>query len=110
MISSTWSAGKTSVTQAASESLKAVLLRSPPTCISQWRKAFDDEPTIVRRAFYSLGNYIVASEIAEESAKAPVIVDRWVHDGFGILFPPHKRVCVCTACTYTSVFMSDPAS
>lgn len=71
--------GKTTVTQSAAESLKAVLLKSPPACISQWRKVFDDEPTIVRRAFYSLGNYIVASEIAEESTKSPVIVDRYWH-------------------------------
>ncbi|XP_053523014.1 UMP-CMP kinase 2, mitochondrial isoform X3 [Artibeus jamaicensis] len=71
--------GKSTVTQAASESLKAVLLRSPPPCISQWRKIFDDEPTIVKRAFYSLGNYIVASEIAEESTRSPVIVDRYWH-------------------------------
>ncbi|XP_028370626.1 UMP-CMP kinase 2, mitochondrial [Phyllostomus discolor] len=71
--------GKTTVTQAASESLKAVLLRSPPACVSQWREVFDDEPTIVRRAFYSLGNYIVASEIAEASARCPVIVDRYWH-------------------------------
>ncbi|XP_039704953.1 UMP-CMP kinase 2, mitochondrial isoform X1 [Pteropus medius] len=71
--------GKTTVTQSVAESLKAVLLKSPPACISQWRKLFDDEPTIVRRAFYSLGNYIVASEIAKESTKSPVIVDRYWH-------------------------------
>ncbi|XP_040848708.1 UMP-CMP kinase 2, mitochondrial [Ochotona curzoniae] len=71
--------GKTTVTQAVSDALKAVLLKSPPACISQWRKIFDDEPTIVRRAFYSLGNYIVASEIARESIKSPVIVDRYWH-------------------------------
>ncbi|XP_008577712.1 PREDICTED: UMP-CMP kinase 2, mitochondrial, partial [Galeopterus variegatus] len=71
--------GKTTVTQSVSDSLKAVLLKSPPSCISQWRKIFDDEPTIIRRAFYSLGNYIVASEIAKESTKSPVIVDRYWH-------------------------------
>ncbi|EFB18345.1 hypothetical protein PANDA_010124 [Ailuropoda melanoleuca] len=71
--------GKTTVTQSVSDSLKAVLLKSPPACISQWRKIFDDEPTIIRRAFYSLGNYIVASEIAKESSKSPVIVDRYWH-------------------------------
>nr|XP_008516414.1 PREDICTED: UMP-CMP kinase 2, mitochondrial [Equus przewalskii] len=71
--------GKTTVTQSVSESLKAVLLKSPPSCIGQWRKIFDDEPTIIRRAFYSLGNYIVASEIAIESTKSPVIVDRYWH-------------------------------
>uniref|UniRef100_A0A8P0PNN0 UMP-CMP kinase 2, mitochondrial n=2 Tax=Canis lupus TaxID=9612 RepID=A0A8P0PNN0_CANLF len=71
--------GKTTVTQSISDSLKAALLKSPPACISQWRKIFDDEPTIIRRAFYSLGNYIVASEIAKESTKSPVIVDRYWH-------------------------------
>lgn len=71
--------GKTTVTQLVAESLKAVLLKSPPDCVSQWRKLFDDEPTIIRRAFYSLGNYIVASEIAKESTKSPVIVDRYWH-------------------------------
>lgn len=67
------------MTQSVSDSLKAVLLKSPPACISQWRKIFDDEPTIIRRAFYSLGNYIVASEIAKESTKSPVIIDRYWH-------------------------------
>ncbi|XP_037669099.1 UMP-CMP kinase 2, mitochondrial isoform X2 [Choloepus didactylus] len=62
-----------------SDSLNAVLLKSPPSCIGQWRKIFDDEPSIIRRAFYSLGNYIVASEIAKESTHSPVIVDRYWH-------------------------------
>lgn len=76
------------MTQAVSDALKAVLLKSPPACISQWRKIFDDEPTIVRRAFYSLGNYIVASEIARESIKSPVIVDRWVEKRQESVFLP----------------------
>ncbi|XP_037384457.1 LOW QUALITY PROTEIN: UMP-CMP kinase 2, mitochondrial [Talpa occidentalis] len=71
--------GKTTVTQAVAESLQAVLLRSPPACIGHWRQIFDEEPTIIRRAFYSLGNYIVATEIARASAASPVIVDRYWH-------------------------------
>ncbi|XP_006895799.1 PREDICTED: UMP-CMP kinase 2, mitochondrial [Elephantulus edwardii] len=71
--------GKTTVTQSVSDSLKAALLKSPPSCVAQWRKIFDDEPTIIRRAFYSLGNYIVASEIAKESTQSPVVVDRYWH-------------------------------
>uniref|UniRef100_A0A8D2DN73 UMP-CMP kinase 2, mitochondrial n=1 Tax=Sciurus vulgaris TaxID=55149 RepID=A0A8D2DN73_SCIVU len=71
--------GKTTVTHAVSESLQAVLLYSPPSCIGQWRKIFDDQPTIIKRAFYSLGNYMVASEIAKESTRSPVIVDRFWH-------------------------------
>ncbi|XP_077166377.1 UMP-CMP kinase 2, mitochondrial [Paroedura picta] len=71
--------GKTTVTQSLTDSLNAALLRSPPACVSQWRKTFDDEPTLVRRAFYALTNYLVASEIAQESTKSPVIVDRYWH-------------------------------
>uniref|UniRef100_A0A8C8SCA2 UMP-CMP kinase 2, mitochondrial n=1 Tax=Pelusios castaneus TaxID=367368 RepID=A0A8C8SCA2_9SAUR len=71
--------GKTTVTQSLKASLNAVLLRSPPASISQWRKTFDDEPTLIRRAFYALGNYIVASEIAKASTESPVIVDRYWH-------------------------------
>ncbi|KAK2502927.1 hypothetical protein MC885_012749 [Smutsia gigantea] len=71
--------GKTTVTRSVAESLQAVLLKSPPACVSQWREIFDDEPTIIRRAFYSLGNYIVASEIAKESTTSPVIIDRYWH-------------------------------
>ncbi|KAL8172834.1 UNVERIFIED_CONTAM: hypothetical protein K2H54_026199 [Gekko kuhli] len=71
--------GKTTVTQSLTDSLNAILLRSPPSCVSQWRKTFDDQPTLIRRAFYALTNYIVASEIANESTKSPVIIDRYFH-------------------------------
>ncbi|XP_051832027.1 UMP-CMP kinase 2, mitochondrial [Antechinus flavipes] len=71
--------GKTTVTEKVSKALKAVFLKSPPACVSQWRKIFDDEPTIIRRAYYSLGNYIMASEIAKQSTQAPVIIDRYWH-------------------------------
>ncbi|XP_064267417.1 UMP-CMP kinase 2, mitochondrial [Passer domesticus] len=71
--------GKTTVTQAVKDTLNGILLRSPPTCISQWRTVFDDEPTPVKRAFYAAGNYILASEIAKASTQAPVIIDRYWH-------------------------------
>uniref|UniRef100_A0A6I8NKT4 UMP-CMP kinase 2, mitochondrial n=1 Tax=Ornithorhynchus anatinus TaxID=9258 RepID=A0A6I8NKT4_ORNAN len=71
--------GKTTVTRSVSESLNAVLLKSPPPCMDEWRKVFDKEPTIIKRAFYSLGNYIVASEIARASTQSPVIIDRYWH-------------------------------
>ncbi|XP_066468399.1 UMP-CMP kinase 2, mitochondrial isoform X2 [Tiliqua scincoides] len=71
--------GKTTVTQSLKDSLNAVLLRSPPSCVNQWRKIFDEEPTLIRRAFYAVTNYIVASEIAQASTKSPVVVDRYWH-------------------------------
>ncbi|NXA15985.1 CMPK2 kinase, partial [Sapayoa aenigma] len=71
--------GKTTVTQAVTDTLNGVLLRSPPACISQWRIVFDDEPTPIKRAFYAAGNYILASEIAKASTQAPVVIDRYWH-------------------------------
>ncbi|XP_075454418.1 UMP-CMP kinase 2, mitochondrial [Ascaphus truei] len=71
--------GKSTLTQSLKDSLGAVLLKSPPDCISQWRKTFDDEPSLIKRAYYALGNYIVASEIEKASRKSPVIVDRYWH-------------------------------
>lgn len=71
--------GKTTLTQSLQEILRGALLRSPPGCLSQWRARFDAEPPLIRRAFYALGNYISACDIARESAKSPVIVDRYWH-------------------------------
>ncbi|NXX94029.1 CMPK2 kinase, partial [Centropus bengalensis] len=71
--------GKTTVAGSVKDALNAVLLRSPPACISQWRAIFDEEPAPIRRAFYAAGNYILASEIARASTQAPVIIDRYWH-------------------------------
>ncbi|XP_036604132.1 UMP-CMP kinase 2, mitochondrial [Trichosurus vulpecula] len=71
--------GKTTVARRVKKALNAVFLKSPPPCVTQWREIFDNEPTIIRRAYYSLGNYIVASEIAEASTQAPVVIDRYWH-------------------------------
>ncbi|XP_018614024.2 UMP-CMP kinase 2, mitochondrial [Scleropages formosus] len=71
--------GKTTLTQSLKESLGAHLLRSPPQCLAPWRSCFDAKPPLIRRAFYALGNYITAGQIAAESARGPVIVDRYWH-------------------------------
>jgi hypothetical protein len=39
------------------------------------RKYFDDQPESIRRAFYSLGNYLAAQEVI--NSKQPVIMDRY---------------------------------
>ncbi|XP_024129995.1 UMP-CMP kinase 2, mitochondrial [Oryzias melastigma] len=71
--------GKTTLTESLRDSLGAALLRSPPECLSPWRALFDQEPPLIRRAFYALGNYITAQQIAQEGMKTPVIVDRFWH-------------------------------
>ncbi|XP_047466157.1 UMP-CMP kinase 2, mitochondrial [Mugil cephalus] len=71
--------GKTTLTESLRDTLGATLLRSPPQCLSPWRARFDQEPPLIRRAFYALGNYITAEQIGQEGMKAPVIVDRFWH-------------------------------
>ncbi|KAF7201724.1 UMP-CMP kinase 2, mitochondrial [Nothobranchius furzeri] len=71
--------GKTTLTESLRDTLGATLLRSPPQCLSPWRARFDQEPPLIRRAFYALGNYITAEQIYQEGMKAPVIVDRFWH-------------------------------
>lgn len=71
-----FSPGKTTLTESLKEAMNAALLRSPPHCLAPLRPRFDCEPPLIRRAFYALGNYITAGQIARESSKAPVIVDR----------------------------------
>lgn len=105
-------AGKTTVTRALADALGAALLRSPPAGLSPWRQAFDEEPDMVRRAFYSLGNYIAASEIAAASARAPVVVDRWARGARppGVCVYMYVCACVCVhapvcACVHMPVFV-----
>lgn len=71
--------GKTTLTESLKDTLGAALLRSPPQCLSPWRACFDQEPPLIRRAFYALGNYITAEQIGQEGMKTPVIVDRFWH-------------------------------
>lgn len=71
--------GKTTLTESLRDTLGATLLRSPPQCLSPLRARFDQEPPLIRRAFYALGNYITAEQVGQEAMKTPVIVDRYWH-------------------------------
>lgn len=70
------SLGKSTLTESLRASIQATLLKSPHDCIGHLRKAFDVKLPLIRRAFYTLGNYITASAIASASETSPVIVDR----------------------------------
>ncbi|XP_076021659.1 UMP-CMP kinase 2, mitochondrial [Genypterus blacodes] len=71
--------GKTTLTESLREALGAALLRSPPQCLSPWRARFDQEPPLIRRAFYALGNYLTAEQIGQKATQTAVIVDRFWH-------------------------------
>ncbi|XP_046371058.2 uncharacterized protein LOC124145357 [Haliotis rufescens] len=72
-------AGKTTLTETLEHKMQAARYHTPPPCIQHLRKFFDPMPEIVRRAYYSLGNYIVAVQIAEECQQKAVIMDRFWH-------------------------------
>ncbi|XP_075720013.1 UMP-CMP kinase 2, mitochondrial [Rhinoderma darwinii] len=71
--------GKSTLTESLKSRLNAELLKSPPDSISQWRTIFDSESSLIKRAYYAIGNYIGAAEIAKASKSSPVIVDRFWH-------------------------------
>ncbi|XP_039250254.2 UMP-CMP kinase 2, mitochondrial-like [Styela clava] len=69
--------GKTTLTQNLGEKLGATVLKSPPECICHLRPKFDSHPQLLRRAFYSLGNYAFAAMIEEAANDGIVIADRF---------------------------------
>jgi len=56
--------------------LNAARYYTPPHYIDHLRTFFDSMPEIVRRAYYTVGNYIVAMEISKECSERAVIMDR----------------------------------
>ncbi|XP_056420100.1 UMP-CMP kinase 2, mitochondrial isoform X2 [Hyla sarda] len=71
--------GKSTLTESLKSHLNAALLKSPPDSISQWRSIFDSESSLIKRAYYAVGNYIGAAEIANASKTSPVVLDRFWH-------------------------------
>ncbi|KAI5705022.1 hypothetical protein M8J75_011194 [Diaphorina citri] len=43
------------------------------------REKFDAHDSLLRRAYYSLGNYIAAQDIKQDLQKQPVVMDRFWH-------------------------------
>ncbi|KAL4222439.1 UMP kinase [Mactra antiquata] len=71
--------GKTTLTEELEKRMGAVRYFTPPSSICSLRAFFDKCPEIVRRAYYSMGNYIVARDIIKECQTRPVIMDRFWH-------------------------------
>lgn len=71
--------GKTTLTKILEDRLSAVRFYTPPPSIEHLRKAFDRLPELVRRAYYSIGNYIVAMEISKECKDRAIVMDRYWH-------------------------------
>ncbi|XP_078683616.1 UMP-CMP kinase 2, mitochondrial-like [Branchiostoma floridae x Branchiostoma belcheri] len=71
--------GKTTLTGRLGEMLSAPVLQSPPPPIRHLREVFDSQPELIRRAYYTLGNYILAMQVTQEAQTHPVVIDRFWH-------------------------------
>ena len=58
------------------ERLGAPIFHNPPKDISEYRKMMMKQCEPVLRAFYSLGNYLVAEDIKRSLEESPVVLDR----------------------------------
>ncbi|XP_028391077.1 UMP-CMP kinase 2, mitochondrial-like [Dendronephthya gigantea] len=71
--------GKTTLVRNLSIRLKAPEIKNPPEAISQYRENMTKQCQPLCRAFFSLGNYLVAEKIKDSLKKSPVVLDRFWH-------------------------------
>lgn len=71
--------GKTTLTKCLASKLNMKQISTPPKLpeFQQARPFFDNQPESLRRAYYSLGNYLAAQDVVD--CKGPVVMDRHVH-------------------------------
>ena len=70
--------GKTTLVNNLTKRLGAQVFHSPPKEILEYRHIMVKQCQPVCRAFYSLGNYLIAENIKDALATNPVILDRCV--------------------------------
>ncbi|XP_075229932.1 UMP-CMP kinase 2, mitochondrial-like isoform X2 [Lycorma delicatula] len=70
-------AGKSTIMKVLNERIKCKTISTPPDNIKHLRSYFDNKSTVLRRAFYSLGNYIAAEQIKCMLKETAVLVDRF---------------------------------
>lgn len=71
--------GKTTAVKKLTKKITGVTLSTPPSCLVGLRSWFNEQPSDVRRAYYSLGNYIVGQQAEQTMESCPVILDRFWH-------------------------------
>jgi UMP-CMP kinase 2 len=68
--------GKTTLVKNLTERIGAQVFQTPPPVISEYREIMVKQCEPVCRAFYSLGNYLMAEEIKDSLIASPVVLDR----------------------------------
>ena len=69
-------AGKTTLVRNLTKHLGARVFHTPPEAISEYRETTRKQCQPVCRAFYSLGNYLMAEDIKDSLVTSPVVLDR----------------------------------
>jgi len=72
-----WLLGKTTLVERLVDELAACRLQSPPDEIQHLRAAFDAKPSVARRAYYYLGNYLLARRVVQLTKHRAVVLDRF---------------------------------
>lgn len=70
--------GKSTVSRLLSNRFDGIVMSTPGAQFLSLRSFFDKQPTPLRRAYYSLGNYAASLEIANALMKSMVVLDRFV--------------------------------
>lgn len=70
--------GKTTLVNNLAKRLGARVFHSPPKEILEYRHIMVKQCQPVCRAFYSLGNYLIAENIKDSLITSPVVLDRCV--------------------------------
>ena len=71
--------GKTTLVNNLTKRLGAQSFQTPPQIISKYREIIVEQCQPVCRAFYSLGNYLIAENIKDSLVESPVVLDRFWH-------------------------------
>ena len=71
-------AGKSTLVDRLTDKLSACRLQSPPDEIRHLRAGFDSQPAVIRRAYYYLGNYVLARRVRQLTTRQTVVLDRWL--------------------------------
>jgi len=81
--------GKTTLTRFLQEKFAMELCVTPPKEFAGLRSFFDNKPEGIRRAFYSLGNYMAAQYV--RSTNSIIIMDRFWHSTAAYAFANHVK-------------------
>ncbi|XP_078482818.1 UMP-CMP kinase 2, mitochondrial-like [Ciona intestinalis] len=71
--------GKSTLTENLAKRLNGCARKSPLDYVMHLRKTFDSHFQLLRRAYYAIGNYAFAAQVAHDAQSGPVVCDRFWH-------------------------------